>query len=755
MDPSPKSPDSPPTPVAGTATASGNATPAAASVTAAPAAASPATADGKVPPPTPPAGNNPASAADEPEDVDRGSANTFTKEVIKSYSSAQSTDKLEGCEDFDPAHHLITSEQYASYAALIRDISDLHDNYRLLIISGGSQRDRLGIAAHLAPKTAGNRPRWWIKRGSDARFETIFERVGRASDDPGTQQLGFLVITSDPSSVENLLPRFSEAAEKVRKAGNGYFRCLILTDSRRNFPRKPLENIPHRSIELIGAAAESEVQRAYTHAEIFTPAGIQEERPFREAVRDGIQRTLIRISALFGPLPEDRFSEFVESALGNRSLDFTTGSGRTMTRSSRPALDVWRDLRPTLLEECGLRLDTSRGGREIAFAGADLVLSAEKAAWRDGLAMWELLETLAETRGFVLFREDALDEQREVLSSCIGAMGLLAKQIPEIFAKRWLTFLCKLCSRWLDGRIPVAVPPGSDPSLFIPWLSEAFEQNRRTRGLRHQFCQRVSLVCMTLLSEPESAAIVDRLITRLCDYGASLIAWKLCWNLRQVDAFSYGTHAKMCLARGDSDTFWIFIDDLAEESARSPAIAATNISMISSWADSAEKQGSIHKRALLGFIPAWLREHFNQRLEAGERAHPGPALPEKNSIHFQALKKALLDARFPEVFAERFLDNEVVNGASANELKALAVASCLLWLCSNEPVDPPATAFEAAEEVLQQVDFEVLALVKNVVSVCCDDLSNRLAGLGYTEDDQKAYVRIQAILESLFKLNLI
>ncbi len=751
MDPSPTSPDTPAAPVAGTATASGPATPAAAPVATTP-ATEPSTGDGKIPPTAPPVGSGPAGLADEPENPDKGSARTFSKDVVKSYASPSSADKLEGCEDFDPDQHAISAEQFASYAALIRDISDLHDNYRLLVISGGSQRDRLGIAAHLAPKATGIRPRWWIKRGTDARFETIFERVGRASDDPGTQELGFLVITADPSSVENLLPRFSEASEKVRKDGNGYFRCLILTDSKRNFPRKPHENIPHRSIAVSGAAAGSEGQRAYTHAEIFTPAGIQEERPFKEAVRDGIQRTVIRVSVLFGPLPEDRFSEFVVSALGDRSLDFTTGSGRTMTRSSRLAVDVWQELRPTILQECGLRLDTSRGSREIAFASPELALSAEAAAWQDGLAMWELLEALAETKGFVLFREDALDEQREVLGSCIAALGLVAKQLPDIFAKRWLPLLCKQCSRWLEGRMPIVIPPGSDPSLFIPWLSEAFERNRRTRALRYQFCQRVGLVCMSLLSEPESAAIVDRLITRLCDYGASLIAWKLCWNLRQVDAFTYAAHAKICLGRGSTDTFWAFIDDLAWESARSPLVAAANLGMISTWADSAEKEGSIYKRALLGFIPAWLREHFNQRLEASGHPHPGSALPEKDSVQYQALLKSLLDPKFPEVFAERFLDEEIADGASPADLKALAIASCLLWLCSNQPVDPPSIVFEAAEEILRQVGFEVLPLVKNVVLACCEDLSNRLPGLGYTEDDQKAYVRIQAILGSLYKL---
>ena len=676
--------------------------------------------------------------------------NTFTSHVFEQ----KRTDNVswEGFETFVPEAYR-PELHLGDLEARCEELETLLKTRRLVIVSGGQSVERMRLAARFAPKVRGGRPMLLAKGPFGVMFEQIFRKIGYQSSKPG-EPPGFFVWATSPESVNGVLDNLAKALGDAWDSKRIDFHCLILVDFARHFPARRPENLQFLSLEPPKRASSRSFSEKPSFREIFAPSGLTETITFNDAVRDVILRPMIRIAVMFGPVSEGRFSKLVSAYLKGKTLNYTSGSGKTATQVERDAEVLWVESSQTLLDLCGLQEDASQG-RKIRFISDEYLAEAEQAAWRGSSMIVRLFEQLEKGGVANVFVDVSAGQGGVELDSTIVALGALGRESPESFIETLVPIVFKQYAAWLEKVTDVPSNAAEHVPSFIHWIARSLPSRPEGRRWRNHFCQRVTLICTSLLSHEDSRPVVADVLRMLCASGGHELAWIICWNLRTSDFFKLSVHGKACVGNAPRSTLLRIARDLAGESAASPALAIANLKMVRGWDDG--KDGSNFRKLFMLYIVLWIHEAAELRCdsdltqtEAVERH--STISPTDQPVVLDGMKAALLDGNFNEVLDVMPFGSELADTDVMPDQNALAIALTLVALCIREPVEPRAFSFQIADQVLESMELPRIKLVAAIVDGFFRSLKETRKSLGYSEDDDKRRQFIDEMIDSLYTL---
>ena len=363
------------------------------------------------------------------------------------------------------------------------------------------------------------------------------------------------------------------------------------------------ENQPSPKDRVVpGVTSESAID---TLEAIFHPSGETKAQVRALAADNVIERTLVRIVALFGELPSATFEVLVQEALSDKFLPVATPApaaappstpGATPPPPPEPAGKEWAQMRHYYTKRAGLR----RGSR-LGFVSDEVRQFAVELCWDEPEEM--IAAFAAGHRLGILFSEGATAEKKELFDAYICAALQLAESDPNAFGSQWLDAILTEYRNWLLQTTNIEPPAGDDLLSVFKQILEQTRDDLQREHLRRQFCQRVGYLSGLLLARPETAGMVTNFFARLARGAYHATLWGLIEQVRSSPGIDHLRWAAEILANtGDESTVTMVLNSLAREIVLDPGSDSAQkvLEAMSTWqpANGVPPASALERRAL-------------------------------------------------------------------------------------------------------------------------------------------------------------
>lgn len=466
-----------------------------------------------------------------------------------------------------------------------------------VVVAGEIDIETQWVAEHVAQAGSPSEVRRITTHSlSNHQFPEILREVGKTPR-------RCLVVDYWPSHVAEDL---ASSIEKLGDAVAGYSGApcrLVLWTRKSDVARRRTEGSWPENIRFFSLArraddnAPSSDEQARDEAfflDLFGGALSSVPKLIRSRER-AIERTLVRIAVLFGPLAVSDLDVLMSAALDDVEVP-VRDEDNPEAHDVVPAQELWKMGKEMFLQNSALARSARDGDSIVAFPDPDVHAAASTAAWRDPEAMIDVFS--ATTKLGLLFDDESERRQRELFDGYVSALLSLAQHAPRSFGRLWLPLIRSDYAKWAQVT-EIADDADTLERALRRLVATESPATRRSHGRR--LARRVGYVCRYLLVQSDD--FVEEVLETLMRAAAYEILW---WVLLEVRGRPYdGYHhwIKRLLAEAPLQVATGLTQALGREAVHDPAASLDTIRQFAEWLPSAPPTTGAAIAAAAGQLP--------------------------------------------------------------------------------------------------------------------------------------------------------
>lgn len=296
---------------------------------------------------------------------------------------------------------------------------------------------------------------------------------------------------------------------------------------------------------------------------------------FRSGERS-VERTLVRIAALFGALPTSDLDDLMTAALGGETISILHGEEKEPR--SVPARELWLGGKEFFLRKAGMARPSGGDRQQVGFPSQAVAEVAAAVAWADPEAMMELFVKTGSVS--ILFDRESEKRRKDLFDGYVNAAVTLARRTPGTFSRRWLTLIQQEYARWVRSVAPEIEDNSATLSETLSRLQQTAEVHDRLSWLWGHFAKRVGYLCRYLLADSED--IVEEFFDALLRWKLPELLWLLLREIRSRPYERYHHWIRRLLAES-SQFRGPLLEMLACDAVQEPDSGFETLRQFASW----------------------------------------------------------------------------------------------------------------------------------------------------------------------------